>query len=111
VSLAVSFAPFCLEDMELQGAWYRKNADEEIARRYAVEVERTVEFLADHPNLGKKCDYAHPHLADLRFYLLSRPFDRHLVFYRVEAQTLIAFRVIDGARNLPARLHDPPGAE
>jgi plasmid stabilization system protein ParE len=111
VSLDISFAAFFAEDVSLQVTWYTKNAGDEIASKYATQVDRTVEFLADHPNLGKRCDFPEAEFTDLRFYPLSRPFHRHLVFYYVKAQTLIAFRVIDGARDLPKRLHDPPGVE
>ena len=38
-------------------------------------------------------------------------FDRHLIYYRVSGEELIAFRVVPGARDLPRRLLDVPGAE
>ncbi len=111
MSLEFRYSPFSLEDIDLQSLWYGKTAGAEVARRYASEVERTVAFLATHPNLGRPCGFSEPELAELRVYVLGRPFQRHLIYYRVAGQKLIVFRVMDGARNLPARLHDLPGAE
>ena len=39
------------------------------------------------------------------------PFDRHLIYYRISGEELVAFRVVSGARDLPRRLLDPPGTE
>src|SRR5947207_1538046 len=71
----------------------------------------TLELLAQHPELGTLCDYAEPQLAGLRFYLVEKPFDQHLIYYRISGGELVAFRVVPGARDLPRRLLDPPGAE
>ena len=111
MSLEFTYTPFALEDIDFQSLWYGKTAGAEIARKYAAEVERTVLFLAMHPNLGRQCGFLEPEFAHLRVYLLGRPFDRHLVYYRIAGDGLIVFRVMHGARNLPARLLDPPGAE
>lgn len=71
-------------------------------------VEATLEFLAQYPLLGTLCRYPEPQLAELRFYLVEKPFDRHLIYYRTAGDKLIAFRVVPGARELPRRLLVPP---
>jgi len=38
-------------------------------------------------------------------------FHKHLLFYRVEDEALVLFRVLYGMRDLPRRLLDQPGAE
>ncbi len=82
-----------------------------MALDYAHAVEATLEFLAQHPHLGSPCHYPEPQLADLRFRLVEKPFERHLIYYRISGEELVAFRVVPGARDLPRRLLDPPGME
>ena len=55
--------------------------------------------------------FPEPQLAGLRFYLVEKPFARHLIYYRISGEELVAFRVVPGARDLPRRLLDPPSAE
>lgn len=38
-------------------------------------------------------------------------FHNHLLFYRVEEEALVLFRVLHGMRDLPRRLLGQPGAE
>ena len=59
----------------------------------------------------KETDYEHPKLAGIRFFLVRKPFGKHLIFYRVCGSTLDIVRIVHGARDLPRRLLDPPGAE
>ena len=97
--------------MAAQARWYFRQRDEALALDYARAVEATLEFLAEHPHLGTLCAYPEPQLAGLRFYLVEKPFNRHLIHYRISGEELVAFRVVPGARDLPRRLLDPPGAE
>ena len=60
---------------------------------------------------SQETDYAHPKLVEIRFFLVRKPFDRLLIFYRVCGDTLDIVRIVDGRRDLPRRLLDPPGAE
>lgn len=82
-----------------------------LALDYARAVETILEFLAQYPQLGTRCAYPEPQLADMRFYLVQKPFERHLIYYRISDEELVAFRVVSGARDLPRRLLDPPGTE
>ncbi len=52
-----------------------------------------------------------PKLAGIRFFLVRKPFDKHLIFYRVCGDTLDIVRIVHGMRDLPRRLLDPPGAD
>jgi plasmid stabilization system protein ParE len=47
----------------------------------------------------------------MRFFLVRRPFDRHLIFYRVCGHTLDIIAIIHGLRDLSRRRFAPPGAE
>ena len=95
----------------MQFRWYETEASEEIALRYLAAVDRTVEDLAEHPDLGRLRHFEHPELQGLRSCLVARPFHRHLIFYRHDETTLDLVRVMHGARDLPRRLRQPPGAE
>ena len=82
-----------------------------LAQRFTDAVKITVRLLASHPWIGKQTDYAHPKLAGIRLFLVRKPFDKHLIFYRVCGDTLDIVRIVHGLRDLPRRLLDPPGAE
>ena len=111
MSLRVVYTDDFPADVARQARWYARQRDETLALDYARAVEATLELLALHPHLGKLCDYPEPQLAGLRFCLVDKPFDRHLIYYRISDEELVAFRVVPGARDLPRRLLDPPGAE
>ncbi len=111
MSLRVVYTDDFPDDVAAQARWYARQRDESLALDYAEAVEATLEFLAQHPELGTPCNYTEPQLAGLRFYLVKKPFDRHLIYYRISGSELAAFRVVPGVRDLPRRLLDPPGAE
>ena len=111
MSLRVVYTDDFPADVAAQARWYFRQRDEALALDYARAVEATLELLAEHPHLGTPCAYPEPQLAGLRFYLVEKPFNRHLIHYRISGEELVAFRVVPGARDLPRRLLDPPGAE
>ncbi len=111
MSLRVVQTPESLTDIALQADYYAQRENVALAQRFTDAVKTTVRLLASHPWIGKETDYAHPKLTGIRFFLVRKPFDRHLIFYRVCGDTLDIVRIIDGRRDLPRRLLDPPGAE
>src|SRR3989442_11326876 len=46
----------------------------------------------------------------LRSFAVEQPFQRFLIFYREDGAILQAVRLMDGARDLPRRLMEPPGS-
>ena len=108
--LAVRKSELFLGDLDVQYRWYETEASEEVAWRYLLAVDRTVEEFAQHPDLGRPRHFAHPELQGLRSCLAARPFHRHLIFYRHDETTLDLMRAMHGARDLPRRLRQPPGA-
>ena len=85
-------------DFEQQYRWYADQAGEEIAERFLRAVANTLPLLAERPDLGHRRKFRHPILRDLR------PFQKILIFYRVTENTLQAWRLMHGARDLPRRL-------
>ncbi|HEX5218211.1 MAG TPA: type II toxin-antitoxin system RelE/ParE family toxin [Verrucomicrobiae bacterium] len=98
-------------DFDQQFRWYLKQAGEELAERFLEAVLITLRSLAKQPDLGRSRKFRHPSLRNLRSFRVNPPFDKILIFYRVRNDTLEAWRLMHGARDLPRRLVEPPGAE
>lgn len=111
MALVLHRAEFFLRDFDLQFARYLDEAGEAVAERYFAALEATLELLARHPDLGRTRRFRHPLLKGIRSYRVQPPFHKHLVFYRHDGATLSAERVVHGARDLPRRLVQQPGAE
>jgi plasmid stabilization system protein ParE len=111
MSLLIRRSDWFIGDLEHYAAWYQVEASWEVAQRYLFAVSVTLARLGDMPGLGRLARFPSPALRDLRSYPVERPFEKHLMFYRHNATTLDAERVIHGARNLPRRLTQPPAAE
>ncbi len=99
-----------ISDVERQFDWYVVNAGWEIAERYLTAVETTARLLEQHPNLGPRGGFTHPRLRDWRFFVVFRPFNKHILFYEVIGNDVLLRRAIHGHRNLPKRLLEPPGS-
>ncbi len=97
MSLRVAYTDDFPADVAAQARWYARMRDEELAVNYARAVETTLEFLAQNPLVGALCRFPEPQLAELRFYLVEKPFGRHLIYYRISGEELVAFRVVPGS--------------
>jgi toxin ParE1/3/4 len=94
-------------DFEQQYRWYADQAGEEIAERFLRAVADTLPRLAELPDLGLRRKFRHPMLHDLHSFQVERPFNKILIFYRVTENTLQAWRLMHGARDLQRRLTEP----
>jgi plasmid stabilization system protein ParE len=93
-----------IADVERQFDWYVLNANPEIAEQYLDAVKTTVRLLEQHPQIGPPGGFFHPRLRDWRFFLIFRPFKKHVLFYEIDGHDLIMRRVMHGSRDLPKRL-------
>ena len=100
--------PLFTADVKNQFAWYWDEAGEEVAWRFEAAVEQTLLFVAAQPDLGRRRHFKHPQLQGLRSIPVERPFNKLLLFYRAEADSIEAWRLMHGARDLPRRLVEPP---
>ncbi|MBX7207472.1 MAG: type II toxin-antitoxin system RelE/ParE family toxin [Verrucomicrobiaceae bacterium] len=82
-----------------------------MAERYLEAFRRTHELLCREPNIGVLRRFRSPRLRGIRSFQLHGAFRVHLVFYRVDAEVLVIFRVLHGMRDLPRRLLQPPAAD
>jgi plasmid stabilization system protein ParE len=100
-----------IADVERQFAWYVVNAGWEIAERYLTAIETTARLLEQHPHLGPRAGFTHPRLRDWRFFVVFRPFKKHVLFYEAVANDVVLRRAMHGHRDLPRRLLEPPAPE
>jgi toxin ParE1/3/4 len=111
MSLRVQRSEWFVGDLEHYAAWYDREAGWEIAERYLKAVAATLARLAETPTLGHRTAFDALELGGLRCQHVEKPFQKHLIFYRFNETTLSAERAVHGARDLPRRLVQPPGAE
>lgn len=96
-----------IADVERQYEWYVLNAGEGVADRFLDAVEATCRLLGQHPQLGPRGRFTHPRLRDWRFFLVARPFQKHVLFYETASADVVMRRAMHGARDLPRRLVEP----
>jgi plasmid stabilization system protein ParE len=100
-----------LDDIQQQHEWYASKAGWDIAERYLEALQRMDVLLLSQPFIGPVATFKHPKLKTFRFFLLSRPFHAHLVFYTVMDDDVTLRRTMHGSRDLARRLLQPPGAD
>lgn len=100
-----------IADIERQFEWYARHACWEVAEHYLASVEATSKLLGQHPQLGPRGGFNHPRLCEWRFFVVFRPFKKHVLFYEVVGDDVVMRRAMHGYRDLPQRLLEPPGAD
>jgi plasmid stabilization system protein ParE len=100
-----------IADAELQYQWYAENAGWEVADRYLAAIAATSALIEREPMLGPAARLTDPRLATWRFFVVLRPFHRHILFYVLIEGDVVLRRALHGHRHLPRRLLEPPGAE
>ena len=110
MSLAVREAETFEMDVARQFAWYLDEAGEKLAWRFKHSVDATLLKLARQPDLGRIRHFRNPLLKGVRSFSVETPFKQLLVFYRIDDQALVAWRLMHGSRDLPRRLAEPPVA-
>jgi plasmid stabilization system protein ParE len=111
MSRAIQKAWSFTADFENLFAWYVDQAGVEVAWRFQAALDRSLVKLSIRPDLGRLRHFRHRDLSGLRSFPLQRPFGSLLIFYRANDETLDAFRLMHGARNLPQRLRESPSAD
>jgi plasmid stabilization system protein ParE len=111
MSLRIQRSEWFIGDLEHYAAWYDREAGWEVAERYLRSVVITLTRLAEMPDIGRLTFFPAAELRGLRCWPVERPFNKHLIFYRHNEETLYAERIVHGARDLPKSLTNPPAAE
>jgi toxin ParE1/3/4 len=107
MNLVIEKSPLFHADVTNQFGWYFDEAGEELAWRFFNAADQTLLKLARQPDLGRRREFCHPMLRDFYSFQVERPFNKILIFYRVVENTLQAWRLMHGARDLPRRLSEP----
>lgn len=66
-------------------------------RRYLNDLDEKFQFLAENPQMGRRCDEIRE--GYFRFEFLS-----HIVFYRLDSEGLLISRVLHKSRDIKAQL-------
>ena len=69
--------------MEAQYQYYLLKAGIEIAENYLTSTQAACNLLGHYPELGPGAVFTHPRLLHWRFFLLFRPYQRHILFYEI----------------------------
>ena len=69
------------------------------AQRFYHAAENAIQSLAAMPEMGGKCEFDSPAMADLRVWSV-RKFEKYLIFYRPVEAGIEVVRVLHGARDL-----------
>lgn len=99
-----------IADIERQFEWYAIKAGWDVAEHYLEAVEATCRLLGQHPRLGPCGGFTPPRIENWRFFVVFRPFQKHVLFYEVLGENVVMRRAMHGHRDLPQRLLEPPGA-
>ncbi len=100
-----------IADIERQFEWYVLKAGWDVADAYLDSVEATCRLLGKHPQLGPLGGFAHPRLRGWRFFVVFRPFKKHVLFYELDGDNVVMRRAMHGHRSLPRRLLEPPATK
>lgn len=99
-----------MADVERQFEWYVLNSGWEVAEGYLDAVEATCRLLGQHPQLGPRGGFSHTRLRDCHFFVVFRPFIKHILFYEVAGDDVVMRRAMHGHQDLPRRLLESPGS-
>ena len=88
-----------VNDIIEQADWYQERADSRLGNRWENAVAQALLRIVKNPRSGAPCTFKASELRGVRRISVSG-FPKHLIFYRVEKDTLLILRVIHGARDL-----------
>ena len=84
MSLVIQKAAFFKQDFANQFGWYVDEAGPDVARRFQVALDSSLQKVGRQPDLGRLRRFRNLKLHRLRSITLDRPFNKLLLFYRVE---------------------------
>ena len=88
-----------VNDIIEQADWYKERANSRLGNRWESAVARALLRIVNNPRSGAPCTFKASELRGVRRMSVAG-FSKHLIFYRIEKDTLLILRVIHGARDL-----------
>ena len=104
MSLRPEISDRARRDLYDQYRWYLKNAGVEIADGFFASFHSTLEGLLIHPHIGWDRLFRGSKLSKIRSKMLESPYEKFLIYYRIQADCIAVKRVIHSARDIPRRL-------
>jgi toxin ParE1/3/4 len=98
-------SPSFLRDLQSITDYFIEAKEEKTARRFAKELDDTIDFIVRFPDLGSPWESSDAELAELRYRPVKK-FKRHLVVYRRLKTRLVILRVIHASRNVEELLRE-----
>ena len=95
-----------VDDDLLQGAQWIALDNPEAAVRFLDTARRNMEFLSDFPEAGPKARLKPARLQDMRFWVLSPPFNKWIMFYKIESGIVVVIRILHSAQNWRGRAEE-----
>ncbi len=87
-------------DLIAQWVWYAENASIEIADRFLLATENSLEALAERPGIGVACGFRSTGLETLRRFPVGEGFEKILLFYLPLSDGVDLVRILHGHRDL-----------
>ena len=87
------------DDDLVEGARWIRADNPQAARRFLDAAFQAFDRLAEFPESGALARLKNSRLAGVRFCVLSPPFNRWLIFYRINQGDVEILRVIYGTQN------------
>lgn len=93
------------EDLIHSARWIALD-DSQAAVRFLDAAFKTFNLVAQFPEAGPKARLKHSRLREVRFRVLAPPFNRWLIFYRIETGNVVILRVLHGSQNWRERTEE-----
>ena len=97
MKLALRQHTLAKNDIEQQVEYYASESGLSLAERFVHSVQESFEFLLEFPSTGSLLQTRIGRLQDIRCWPVKN-FPKHVIYYRVQGDTLLVLRVLHGSR-------------
>jgi plasmid stabilization system protein ParE len=99
-------SPQADRDLDAQADYYLEQEGLDLALRFYQAAEESFALLASQPDMGSSRRFEKEALQGVRWFPISAPFKRHLIFYRRAGETVEILRVLHANQNIEALLDE-----
>jgi toxin ParE1/3/4 len=78
---------------------YYDDYSDTVGDRFQEAIDKTVQTLCRSPEIGTLCSFDNPKYFGTRILTITKPFNKYLIFFRQEGNTLQILRIIYGSRD------------
>jgi toxin ParE1/3/4 len=95
----ISLSDAAANDILEQVVWYEEQANARLAKRWESAISQALLRIVKNPHSGSPCSFKAVELRGVRRISVAG-FPRHLIFYRIDKDSLLILRIVHGARDL-----------